>query len=184
MLLKRAIYFGMTFCGLFLGTITLSGCGGGGEYNEVSDNDRKAANKTDEESDHVHTAPHGGHLIELGNHEFNLEVCFDETSKELTLYVLDAHAENPVAISPEDITFELDHDGDETVIEVTAKPQEGDADGMSSVFVATDNEHLKELADIEAMHGHAHVTIDGQEYEGELEHDHEEDHDDEEGSGE
>jgi hypothetical protein len=48
---------------------------------------------------HVHTAPHGGELYELGPHGsgFNFELFLNETGK-LNLYVLDAHAENFVRI--------------------------------------------------------------------------------------
>ena len=48
---------------------------------------------------HVHTAPHGGELYELGPHGsgFNFELFLNEIGK-LNLYVLDAHAENFVRI--------------------------------------------------------------------------------------
>jgi hypothetical protein len=43
---------------------------------------------------HVHTAPHGGTLIELGEHEANLELVRDANAGKLTAYLLDGHAEN------------------------------------------------------------------------------------------
>ena len=48
---------------------------------------------------HVHTAPHGGELYELGPHGsgFNFELFLNENGN-LNLYVLDAHAENFVRI--------------------------------------------------------------------------------------
>lgn len=150
------------------------GCGNNEDFKEgVSDADRDAAAHDEAHSDdHAHTAPHGGHLIELGDHQYNLEVTFD-ADKTLTLYVLDAHAENPVAIAPGDIEFELEHGDDEVEIELTPMPLEGETAEKASVYVAKGNEHLAELEDIEALHGHAHVTIDGEEFLGELEHDHE-----------
>ena len=45
---------------------------------------------------HQHTAPHGGVLAELGEHEAAAEMVLDRASGSLTLYVLDAHAENAV----------------------------------------------------------------------------------------
>jgi len=48
---------------------------------------------------HVHTAPHGGTLIELGEHAFNLELVRDAAAGKLTVYLLDGHAENFVRIS-------------------------------------------------------------------------------------
>ncbi|MGB0354771.1 MAG: hypothetical protein ACPGII_01825 [Opitutales bacterium] len=48
---------------------------------------------------HVHTAPHGGELYELGPHGsgFNFELFLNENGN-LNLYILDAHAENFVRI--------------------------------------------------------------------------------------
>jgi hypothetical protein len=43
---------------------------------------------------HQHAAPHGGMLIEVGDHQFNVELVHDATTGTLTLYALDAHAEN------------------------------------------------------------------------------------------
>jgi hypothetical protein len=51
------------------------------------------------EEGHVHTAPHGGMLVELGEHFANVEVVFAGETGELTLYLLDAHAENAVRSS-------------------------------------------------------------------------------------
>jgi hypothetical protein len=53
---------------------------------------------------HVHTAPHGGELYELGPHGsgFNFELFLNEIGK-LNLYVLDAHAENFVRIKQSQI---------------------------------------------------------------------------------
>ena len=44
--------------------------------------------------EHVHVAPHGGTLVQLGDHAFNLEWVREPGSDLLTAYVLDAHAEN------------------------------------------------------------------------------------------
>jgi len=43
---------------------------------------------------HVHVAPHGGTLLELGEHEANLELVRDAAAGKLTAYILDGHAEN------------------------------------------------------------------------------------------
>jgi hypothetical protein len=48
---------------------------------------------------HVHVAPHGGTLIEIGDHAYNLELVRDSTAGRLTAYVLDGHAENFVRIA-------------------------------------------------------------------------------------
>lgn len=47
---------------------------------------------------HHHQAPHGGVLVELGEHQFNLEFKFDEKRGVLQVWVLDGHAENFVRV--------------------------------------------------------------------------------------
>jgi hypothetical protein len=47
---------------------------------------------------HVHIAPHGGTLAEIGAHAYNLELLRDPATGTLTAWVLDGHAENFVRI--------------------------------------------------------------------------------------
>ncbi len=167
----------MLGCGCVLSLAVLSGCPAQSEYKAATNKD-VATEAEHADHAHEHAAPHGGHLIELGEHQYNVEVVFDGASKVLTLYVLDAHAENAVAIASSELVFEFEHGDHEDEIKLTAMPQEGDADGKSSKFVSSGtDEHLKEVADIEGLHGHVHVTIYGKEYEGALSHDHDHDHD-------
>jgi len=42
----------------------------------------------------VHVAPHGGTLIELGEHAYNVELLRDRAAGKLTAWVLDGQAEN------------------------------------------------------------------------------------------
>ena len=48
---------------------------------------------------HVHVAPHGGTLVEIGDHAYNLELLRDPAAGKLTAWVLDGHAENFVRIA-------------------------------------------------------------------------------------
>lgn len=48
---------------------------------------------------HAHVAPHGGTLVEVGEHQFNLEFLFDESRSVLQVWFLDAHAENFVRVA-------------------------------------------------------------------------------------
>jgi hypothetical protein len=43
---------------------------------------------------HAHSAPHGGVLVELGDHAANLEVLREAATGKLTVWILDGHAEN------------------------------------------------------------------------------------------
>ncbi len=47
---------------------------------------------------HVHRAPHGGVLVELGEHAYNLEFVREPETGKLSAYVLDGHAENFIRI--------------------------------------------------------------------------------------
>jgi hypothetical protein len=47
---------------------------------------------------HSHVAPHGGTLIELGAHAYNVELLRDRAAGKLTAWVLDGHAENFVRL--------------------------------------------------------------------------------------
>lgn len=153
------------------------GCAGNESYETVTLEDaERAESHADHDHHHHHEAPHGGHLIELGNHKYNAEVLLED--KQLVIYVLDAHAENAVAIAGESIAFETE-DGEP--IALTPQPQEGDADGKSSRFVASGGA-VETFGDIEDVHGSVKATIEGTEYTGELSHDHDHeedaDHDD------
>lgn len=148
-----------------------AGCVGGEDYETVTTEDAERAEAhADHDHHHHHEAPHGGHLIELGDHKFNAEVLLEGEANQLVVYVLDAHAENPVAIESPSITFALD-EGEPIVLE--AQPQEGDAEGKASKFVAASTS----LTDLESAHGSVKVAIEGTEYVGKLEHDHDHDHD-------
>ena len=55
----------------------------------------------------VHIAPHGGTLVELGDHEFNLEFVHEEDTGSLGIYVLGPHAEKYLRISQPSISISL-----------------------------------------------------------------------------
>jgi hypothetical protein len=59
----------------------------------------------DSPSGHAHISPHGGTLVPLGEHGYNLELVRDADAGKLSAYVLDSHAENFVRISAP--SFEL-----------------------------------------------------------------------------
>ncbi len=170
---KSLLTFGMAF----LSTLLLAGCPKTTEMKTATDSDL-ATEKENAEHAHEHKAPHGGHLIELGKHDGFAEVLFDSATKVITIYILGGEADVPLAIGTGDISFHMEHGDHEDEITLKAEPQKGDAEGKSSKFVSEPNEHLSEIKDIEGLHGHLHVKIDGKELEGELSHDHEHgDHD-------
>ncbi|MGV3773622.1 MAG: hypothetical protein ACO1QB_12020 [Verrucomicrobiales bacterium] len=49
--------------------------------------------------------PHGGAPVQIGPHDYHLELVNDPTEGKMTAYVLDDHAEKPKNVSP--TTFEM-----------------------------------------------------------------------------
>lgn len=76
--------------------VGLAGCGRSDESATQG-----AASNEDKDGHHAHVAPHGGTLIEIGDHMFALELVHDAEEGRLTAYVLDAHAEKFVRIPAE-----------------------------------------------------------------------------------
>ena len=96
---------------------------------------------------HAHVAPHGGQLVELGEHGsgFNLELVLHEDGF-LQIYVLDAHVDNFVRISAGSIDIKItDSNGTEKTIscEPVADPITCETIRSSSLF--TSNERIRDL---------------------------------------
>jgi hypothetical protein len=87
---------------------------------------------------HAHTAPHGGTLIELGDHAYNLELVRDAASGKLTAYVLDGHAEHFIRLKAP--AFELVASGGPEkrvlLFRATANAATGETVGNTSQFEA------------------------------------------------
>lgn len=87
---------------------------------------------------HAHTAPHGGTLIELGQHAYNLELVRDTAAGKLTIYVLDGHAENFVRIAAPAIELVAITGGERRPLSLkaVANPATGETVGNTSQFEA------------------------------------------------
>jgi hypothetical protein len=106
--------------------------------------------------------PHGGHILEVGDHVAHLEIVHDEAAGRVTLYVLgdDAKTPMPIAKAPE---FKLTTKDGPRVI---ATAPEGAGSGESATFVVVD-EVLKGFE----PEGRISVEIGGRQYNPELAHD-------------
>ncbi len=78
--------------------LVLAGCGNE-EPEEVHEERAEA---------HVHEAPHGGALHEIGDHFANVELLFDSRQGKLTLFVLGSHAETAVRIKQKSLAVEVE----------------------------------------------------------------------------
>ena len=90
------------------------------------------------QSHHHHTAPHGGTLIEVGEHQFALEFVRDAAAGTLTLYVLDAHAENFVRLPLKSVALTLDVKGraESLTLAAVANELSGETVGDTAQFTA------------------------------------------------
>lgn len=87
---------------------------------------------------HVHKAPHGGVLIEAGDHMYNIELLRDTTTGTLTAWVLDGHAENFVRIAAASVEVVAISGGQRRPLSLkaVANPATGETVGNTSQFQA------------------------------------------------
>jgi hypothetical protein len=89
---------------------------------------------------HAHAAPHGGSLIDVGNHAAQLELVLNPETGRLTAYMLDAHAEGPIRLAQPSIEVTVAPAGGALPVIVDLKPVAseltGETAGDSSQFTA------------------------------------------------
>lgn len=87
---------------------------------------------------HVHVAPHGGTLVELGAHQYNVEFVFDAGRSVLQAYVLDGHAESFVRIGIPEFVVTAQAGGQRRLLlfRPVANPVTGEVAGNTSLFEA------------------------------------------------
>lgn len=94
----------------------------------------------DHGSGHVHHAPHGGTLIEIGAHQANIEVLFDAKTGQVDVYILGPHAERSLRLADKMIPIQFTLG--EQVIEANLMPQasalSGETVGDTSHFQLID----------------------------------------------
>lgn len=123
-------------------------------------------------SKHVHIAPHGGDLVEVGEHGsgFNLELLLHPDGF-LQIYVLDAHAENFVRIPAPSILITVPSENNSTTIECepVEDPATGETIGNTSLFTSTTritellplNGVIQELQILEFTYPNVEISFSG-----------------------
>lgn len=88
---------------------------------------------------HVHQGPHHGTLVELGDHQYSIEFVHDPAAQTLSLYVLDAHAENFIRLPDRAIEAIVQRNGQPTSLTLNAVANQatGETLGDSAQFTAT-----------------------------------------------
>ena len=105
--------------------------------------------------DHAAHAPRmGGTLIELGEHELQLELVYDAQAGRLTVYVWDGHVEHPVRTAAASAPVVLDLDGAEVALALAARADvlTGETVGDSARF-EVDDPRLKGLSAVSGRIG-------------------------------
>lgn len=141
-----------------LGFVLLTGCAD----KPAKDSGKKGGHDHAHGHSHDEHGPHGGHLIEVGNEEYHLEMVEDDKADTLTFYVLDSTAKKSVPIDATELTVNMSVKGKATTFKLAAKPLEGEAAGKSSRFVTPDDA-LHEALDDDNV-GKLQLTIGGKPY--------------------
>ena len=148
----------------------VAGCNGQQAGTPYADAEQGVA--ADEEGqDHHHEGPHGGHVVELAeDHSIHGEFVVDSAANVARFYVLGADLKSTIEAT--EVVFHAETaDGGEAEVKMT--PAGGGEKG-SEFTAPLDGLPSK---DIEQLHGHFHVTVEGKELAGDLTHDHDHDHD-------
>ncbi len=107
-----------------------------------------------------HKAPHGGTLVELGDHKYHAEIVWDEKAKSITVFLLDGEAKSPVSISSTELVLNIETGGKQSQHKLAAKPLDDDGeDGQSSRFVTTDTALFESFHDNDSTAGQINLTI-------------------------
>lgn len=104
--------------------------------------DAPATTSETDHTGHTHEAPHGGTLVELGDHFGYLELVLDAEVGSMTVYVLDAEAEQAVRIAQTTMVVTFDAPermtGQALTLAAKANVLTGETVGDTSQFGVTD----------------------------------------------
>jgi hypothetical protein len=78
--------------------------------------------------DHSHVAPHGGEVLDLGDHEYHLELIHDHTGGRVTVYVLEADLKTPIAVAAPTIVIATKEGPKEFTLTAVNPAADGTAD--------------------------------------------------------
>ncbi len=87
---------------------------------------------------HHHDSVHGGVAVELGEHQFQLDVLHDAKAGSLTAWVMDAHVENFVRVPLKGIALSVVAEGktNALTLEPVANAASGETVGDTSMYRA------------------------------------------------
>ena len=92
---------------------------------------------------HADVPPHGGQVIELGNHFAHAEVVLVPDTGEVTVHVLDGDGQAGKRIAQPSILVDIETSGRAVRLELKAAPLDGETSGDASRFSALSEELLR-----------------------------------------
>ena len=116
--------------------------------------------------DHPSKGPHDGDLIDFGG-EYHAEMLYDTAAGKITIYILDAAAQQEVSIAEYAIVLNALIGTEPTQFKPT--PVSG-ADGRASQFEVVSKQLLAALEHADQSKARLNVTIDGKPFLGKLGH--------------
>lgn len=161
-----------------IGLALFVGCSSKDETRTFEAKDTEASTEAEHDHEHEHEhGPNGGHLLEVGEEQYHLEVVFDDKARTMTAFVLGPDAKTPFPIEGETIDFDLEVGDKEHEIPLAAKPLEGEAKGKSSRFVAEGKAIPEAIKAEDDLNGHFHLDVGDDHFHVDLEHGDHEGHD-------
>lgn len=125
--------------------LALAACQGERKPERAADSAPAPQRAVDHAHSHAHAAPHGGLLVEIGDHFASLEVVADLQLGKLTVYVYDGCAEHTIRLAQPQIAMTLvlpPADGEPAgraivvALDAVANPLTGETVGDTSEFAA------------------------------------------------
>ena len=156
---------GKWMAGFALGVFSVVGCEDT-SYQEYTKAPLNELQKHDHAHDHgAEAGVHGGHILEIDDaHAHHAEMVFDTSTRDVTLYFYGG--EIGVAKAASELTFEIEQDGKEVVLESKPSPLDGETEATCSRYVVAGTQFPESIKSEEQLDGHFHVTIDGKEFTG------------------
>ncbi len=135
-----------------LATLLLGALAACSKHSEHKDYSNVPSGHSHAPAKHAHAAPHGGTLVEIGEHAFNLELLRDPATGKLTAWVLDGHAENFVRLKAPSIEIVATVAGAKKTLTLAAvaNPATNEKVGDTSQFEVT-ADWLKTTATFDAV---------------------------------
>lgn len=120
----KPVGFARTALAIFSALVLFTACG------------RHSADKESGHAHHEHKAPHGGTLVEVGEHAYTIELLRDRAAGRLTAWVLDAHAETFIRLKSPSLQLVAMPGGKYTPLslQAVANPSTGETVGDTSQF--------------------------------------------------